>query len=459
MQDPLPELVENILAPARARHRWHMAALLSQLSRTWRERIAGWREEQPSVSITAKKSAESGAGDEWLYAWERPPLDANMAKILVAEVPRCACLELLWWSVDQPTLAFFATFERLTCLLLETCAGIDDDGLRALEPLCPRLEKLSLWAHGEMESSALCLFLGRCTRLRAVTLNLQRYTQMRHDIPFSRAQIAGRKVIKCLATLKELRHVALYELEYDAVNKTAAYGDELELAEPVLAVLAKGCALESFKIAECLMETADDLAALGDCPSLTLLDWGARSSCEAIRSLCRGCPGLLDLTLNEESFPIDPKAVIEIATHCPRLTRLDVAENRKLDDAAVLALVGRLPSHPHANGCPRLRRLNLGLNDDFEDYDVLTVRSQITNLSIGCLCEPRVLPRLEWLCVRGRTPMGHEDRVTLLSELTPEHLEAVSRARPGLTIDQRPPTQRDGQHQGDPARRSQSTVV
>ena len=129
----------------------------------------------------------------------------------------------------------------------------------------------------------------------------------------------------------------MYELEYDAVNKTAAYGDELELAEPVLAVLAKGCALESFKIAECLMETADDLAALGDCPSLTLLDWGARSSCEAIRSLCRGCPGLLDLTLNEESFPIDPKAVIEIATHCPRLTRLDVAENRKLDDAAVLA--------------------------------------------------------------------------------------------------------------------------
>lgn len=441
--DPPPALVDNLLAVQLLSHvRFHIAAVLAQVSVSWRDAILHFFSEQRTISIVAKKS-----DNDWLEAWDRPCLDYVT---LVANVPLCTCVELLWWTVDEPMLKSFASWSHLKELLLETCSGITDDGLHALQPLCPRLEKLSLWASARMTTAALCGTLGVCNNLRATTLNLQRYTQMlRHDHT-SRARIDGRRVVECIAALPLLCHVALYELEpLNSVDAAAdaqaatiadAHGSDGE-GPPMLDALAKSKALTRFKIAECLKATARDLASFGGCPSLTLLDWGARSSREAIEALCCGCPRLLDLTLNEESFPIDPRAVEAIARHCPRLTALDLAENRELDDEGVLVLCGRLPSgapDPTGAGCPELRRLNLSLTDDYEDYDVITVRSRISNRSIGCLCDPRVLPQLQCLNVRGRLPHVCGD-VRLLSDLRMSHLYTVQRARrPQLNLQPEP---------------------
>lgn len=420
--DPPSALVDNLLACVS--HRWHVAAVLSQLSNSWRSTIAHWRGAQRTVSLTARSLP---AEEEWLDAWERPVLDEPMGFALFRDTPHCAAIELLWWRLDATMLKRVAPLTGLKALLLETCSGISDASVQALYPVLGGLEKLSLWAGDGLTDDVLCDGLSRCVALTALTLNLQRYTQLRANDYDSRLRLDASRVVECLAALQSLRSVALYEAEPQP--RTAADDD----APPLLALLAERVPLRSFKIAECLLCREADLASFGACSSLVTFDWGGRSSRSAIATFVRGCPRLTDLTLNEQSFPINPQALLEVARHCPLLTQLDVSENRNLDDECVLALCGKHPQVP--TGCSALRRLNLSLSDDYEEYDVLTFVSGISFRSLGCLCEDAaVLPSLEWLGVRGRTPL-ESGEVTIRSNFTWAHQRKLQAARPALVVD------------------------
>jgi len=147
----------------------------------------------------------------------------------------------------------------------------------------------------------------------------------------------------------------------------------------------------------------------------------------------RASPNLTDLTFNDFVFPIDAAAVLAIAAHCPRLTALNLADNTELDDEAVCAICGRHESGQYT-GCPRLRRLELGSTVSAGDCDdnEWKAREQalrtVTGGSIGCLRDERVLPRLEWLGLRGRDAVGSDDTLaTVLSG-------SGSGGRPALTI-------------------------
>jgi len=247
-------------------HRWHDAAHCCQLSNAWRTAITSWRNGQSRVSISSRKS-----DGQWLDAWDRPAFDVLGLRALVHDTPRCSTVELLWWTLDSDAMQEIGErWPQLTSLLLETCAI---NGTYALQPLflplpsapcAHKLRRLSMWTCNGACTLPFLAFLRSCTSLQAVTLNLQAYTQARRDAPQSRVCIDAGRLVETLSTISTLQRVALYEL---ASDDGWPYSDQL-------AKLSSSCALTSFKVAEALDITEDDLGGFNGA-LLELLDWGA----------------------------------------------------------------------------------------------------------------------------------------------------------------------------------------
>ena len=419
MRDPLPTFVECLLECGSS-HRWHAAAQLSQLSDRWRAAIASWREGQTAISITSIRSL-----GEWLDAWERPLLDATAIRALVRDVPNCRSIQLLWLHVDTVGWRQLFRWPRLTVLLLETCAlerdrnhggprEFDVDAT-ATHLMCARLESLSLWACHPLSFNRILDGIRASESLQRLTLNLQAYTQARKDAPESRVSIDGTAMLHCLATIPTLTHLALYEME----------AEEPKALSTALEVLCHSCMLTSFKVAECLALEERCLGLFTLCPSLHTIEWGARSSTSAVSRLLAGCAQLRELLLDERAFPIEEAAVLEIARLGGRLECLSLANNQRLSDNAVLALCGR-HSHSQYVGCPCLRRLDLSIDEDSDEgHDARSGPHQLTDGSIGCLCDGTVLalPSLGEINLRGRS--GISIQLAL----------ALREARPSLSVE------------------------
>jgi hypothetical protein len=112
---------------------------------------------------------------------------------------------------------------------------------------------------------------------------------------------------------------------------------------------------------ECEVECAETIGALACCPNLRDVTWRPNGNYQALdlnalHSFLTSCKRLQMLDVSDMCAPLEPAAICMIASSCPELRCLDLADNHTITDACVAAFCG-LNGY---GGCPLLEDLELG---------------------------------------------------------------------------------------------------